>query len=154
MGRSRWRKWAVVVQPYYVPSNVARFTAPAAELTFSLRWEPGKALFLTFRGDPTKTKSHAIAEHLFTAGVPSAGHESVRMNFCPVDNHQAPSNTRARSLLRISSTFHERKRGERMETRMVPSKPRRALPSPAGLRARSRMDDIPILSGSMGFEQW
>jgi hypothetical protein len=79
-----------VVQPYYVPSNVSRFTVPAALLTFSLRWEPGKALFQTFRGDQSKTKSHAIAEHLFAAGVPLPGHESVRMNFCPVDNHQSP----------------------------------------------------------------
>jgi hypothetical protein len=79
-----------IIQPYYVPSNVSRFKVPAAQLTFSMRWEPGKALFQTFRGDSTKTKSHTIAEHLFTAGVPSPGHESIRMNFCPVDNHQVP----------------------------------------------------------------
>lgn len=79
-----------IVQPFYVPSNVSRFIAPVAQLTFSLRWEPGKVLFRTFRGGPTKTESHAIAEHLFTAGVPLPGHESVRMNFCTVDNHQAP----------------------------------------------------------------
>lgn len=92
---SRWGDSAgengrYVIQPYYVPSNISRFNAPAAQLTFSLRWELGKALFQTFRGDVTKSKSHALAEHLFTAGVPSPGLESIRMNFCPVDNHEAP----------------------------------------------------------------
>jgi len=77
-----------IVQPYYVPSNVSRFRVPAGQITFALRWDPGKALFQTFRGGPTKTKSRAIAEHLFAAGVPSPGRESIRMNFCPVDNHQ------------------------------------------------------------------
>lgn len=79
-----------VVQPYYVPANLSRFTAPPGKLTYSLHWEPGQASFQTFRGDTTNTKSHAIAEHVFTAGVPSAGHESMRMNFCAVENHQIP----------------------------------------------------------------
>ena len=79
-----------VIQPYYIPANVSRFTAPAGEITFLLNWEPGKVLFQTFRGDPPKANSRAIAEHVFTAGVPTPGHESIRMNFCPVDNHQAP----------------------------------------------------------------
>ena len=78
-----------VIQPNYVPSNISGFRAPAGQLTFVLRWEPERALFQTFRG-PGPAKSRIVAEHLFTAGVPSPGHESVRMNFCPVDNHPAP----------------------------------------------------------------
>ena len=39
-----------VVQPYYVPANVVRFSAPAGTLTHSFRWEPGRASFRTVRG--------------------------------------------------------------------------------------------------------
>ena len=75
-----------VIQPDYIPANVSRFTAPAAQITFLLNWEPGKALFRTFRGGSPTTNSRAIAEHVFTVGIPTPGHETVRMDFCPVDN--------------------------------------------------------------------
>ena len=39
-----------VIQPYYVPANVVRFTAPPGPLTHSFRWEPGRAAFRTIRG--------------------------------------------------------------------------------------------------------
>jgi len=89
-GNPTGEKGRYIVQPYYIPANISRFGAPAGQLTFLLHWEAGKALFQTFRGGPPKADSRAIAEHVFTAGVPLPGHESVRMNFCPVDNHQAP----------------------------------------------------------------
>ena len=75
---SRWgdptRKNAqYVLQPYYVAANVHRFNAPRGTLTFSLRWEHGRALFRTLRG-------RALAsEHVFTAGVPAPGLESIRV---------------------------------------------------------------------------
>ena len=52
---SRWgdpggKNAQYVVQPYYVPANVATFKAPAGVLTYSLRWEPGRATFRTVRG--------------------------------------------------------------------------------------------------------
>jgi len=62
-----------VVQPYYVAANVHRFNAPAGILTFSLRWEPERATFRTLRG------TALVSEHVFTAGVPSPGIESVRL---------------------------------------------------------------------------
>lgn len=65
-----------VVQPYYVPANVARFSAPAGTLTHSFRWEPGRASFRTVRG----TNGAQIAQHEFTSGVPATGAERVRMN--------------------------------------------------------------------------
>ena len=68
-----------VVQPYYVPANVARFSAPAGPLSHSFRWEPGRAAFRT-----TRRKSAAgpdiVAQHEFTSGVPTPGGERVRMN--------------------------------------------------------------------------
>jgi hypothetical protein len=68
-----------VLQPYYVPANVARFSAPAGTLTHSLRWEPGRALFTTLRGS-RHAGGPPIATHEFTAGVPTPGTERVRMN--------------------------------------------------------------------------
>ena len=61
-----------VLQPYYVAANVHRFNAPAGTLTFSLRWEQGRATFRTLRG------STNVSEYVFTTGVPSPGIESIR----------------------------------------------------------------------------
>jgi hypothetical protein len=67
------------VQPYYVPANVVRFSAPSGVLTHSLRWEPGRATFTTARGrGPTTTA--VVTRHEFAAGVPTPGTERVRMN--------------------------------------------------------------------------
>ena len=62
-----------VLQPYYVATNVHRFNAPAGTLTFSLRWEQGRATFRTQRG------STKVSEYVFTEGVPSPGIESIRV---------------------------------------------------------------------------
>jgi hypothetical protein len=77
---SRWSDPAshnaqYVVQPYYVPTNVVRFNAPAGVLTHSFRWEPGRISFKTVRG----AGARSVAEHVFTSGVPSPGIEAVRM---------------------------------------------------------------------------
>lgn len=67
-----------VVQPYYVPANVARFSTPSGTVTHTLRWEPGRALFKTFRG--ARAEGAIVAQHEFTSGVPTPGNERVRMN--------------------------------------------------------------------------
>lgn len=69
-----------VIQPYYVPANVARFMAPAGALSHSIRWEPGRAAFRTVRGLVNDSRSPAVAEHVFTSGIPSPGDESVHLN--------------------------------------------------------------------------
>jgi hypothetical protein len=68
-----------VVQPYYVPTNVVRFTAPAGTLTHSFRWESGRISFRTARGAGADAEARSVAEQVFTSGVPSPGIESVRM---------------------------------------------------------------------------
>ena len=68
-----------VLQPYYVPANVARFSAPSGTLTHTLRWEPGRAAFRTVRGAGT-VEGPAVAAHEFTSGVPTPRSERVRMN--------------------------------------------------------------------------
>jgi hypothetical protein len=69
-----------VVQPFYIPENVARFATPPGVLTFSFRWEPGTVTFRTARGSENGTKTPLVAQHVFNSGVPSHGVESVRMN--------------------------------------------------------------------------
>jgi hypothetical protein len=81
---SRWGEPAsknaqYVIQPYYTPTNVARFEAPAGVLTHSLRWEPGRAAFRTVRGASASGGS-LVFEHAFNAGVPSSGNERLRLN--------------------------------------------------------------------------
>lgn len=82
---SRWGSPAdhnarYVVQPYYVLPNTVRFEAPSGVLTHWLRWEPGRASFRTVRGAGADPRAPAVAEHVFTSGVPSPGNEQVRMS--------------------------------------------------------------------------
>jgi hypothetical protein len=69
-----------VVQPFYIPANAARFTAPSGVVTHSFRWEAGRVSFRTVRGSEIGSNSRPVAEHVFTLGVPSPGIASVRMN--------------------------------------------------------------------------
>lgn len=82
---SRWgdpisKNAQYVVQPFYVPENASRFAAPSGVLTYSIRWEPGRATFRTVRGPVAGSKTSLVAEHVFTSGVPTPGVESARMN--------------------------------------------------------------------------
>ncbi len=80
---SRWgdpasKNAQYILQPYYVPNNVARFTAPAGPLTYTFHWEPGRIAFTTLRG--SRGGAVPIAAHAFSSGVPVHGIESIRMN--------------------------------------------------------------------------
>ena len=66
-----------VVQPYYIPANYVAFRVPPGAYTYSFRWEPGKATFLTVAG--SSDGGRIINQHVFTSGVPSPGGESVRI---------------------------------------------------------------------------
>lgn len=77
------------IQPYYVPANVARFTAPSGVLTYSFRWEPGKVAFKTVRGSGLGS-SPVIAEHVFTSGIPSSGNELLHLNLYIFGNTVIP----------------------------------------------------------------
>jgi hypothetical protein len=65
---------------------VSRFQAPAGILTHTLRWELGRATFRTLRG--RAGRGEALAEHVFTSGVPLPGNETVRMNLYVFGNPQ------------------------------------------------------------------
>jgi len=68
-----------VVQPYYIPTNVFPFTAPAGVVTYSFHWSPGEVSFSSDLG-ASLTGAHVVSNHVFTSGVPSAGGDSVHMN--------------------------------------------------------------------------
>jgi hypothetical protein len=68
-----------VLQPFYLPANVSRFSAPRGTLTHSFRWEPGRVAFSTVHAARAGDGA-AVAKHEFTAGVPTPGDERVRMN--------------------------------------------------------------------------
>jgi hypothetical protein len=82
---SRWgdptsKNAQYVVQPFFIPENASRFTAPSGVLTHYFRWEPGQVTFKTVRGAGSGDKTRAVAEHVFTSGIPSPGIETVRLN--------------------------------------------------------------------------
>jgi hypothetical protein len=69
-----------VVQPYYIPTNIVRFSVPAGTVTHSFRWEPGLVTFTTYAGAQVTGQAQPLNQHVFTAHVPAAGGEVVRIN--------------------------------------------------------------------------
>ena len=78
------------IQPFYVPGNVAPFTAPAGLLTHSMQWESGRASFKTVRGTSMHAGAPVVSEHVFTSGVPSPGRETFQLLFYVVDSEKNP----------------------------------------------------------------
>jgi hypothetical protein len=92
---SRWGDVAsqnaqYVIQPYYVPANVARFSMPSGVVTHSFSWKPGQVEFKTVRGSGVDNKSSVVAEHLFKSGIPTPGSESIHLNLYVFRNTQSP----------------------------------------------------------------
>ncbi len=77
-----------VIQPYYVAANVFRFVSPALALTHSFRWEPGQVSFRSAVG--TDPGTPAVAEHIFTSGVPSPSAELVHVKLYVYDKSRIP----------------------------------------------------------------
>jgi hypothetical protein len=92
---SRWgdpgnKNAQYVVQPFYIPVNVSRFSAPSGPLTYSFNWTPGKVSFGTFRGTSAGPGSNIVAAHDFTSGIPTPGAETAHINFCAYAPSKAP----------------------------------------------------------------
>jgi hypothetical protein len=79
-----------VVQPFFVPGNVATFSVPSGTLTHSLHWESGRASFKTVRGDGIRSAGLAVYEHSFTAGIPTPGREHLQLMFYVVVSEKSP----------------------------------------------------------------
>jgi len=84
-----------VVQPFHIPCNVVRFSAPPGILIHSFGWQPGTVSFKTIRALKKANKSQIVAEHLFVSGVPSPGIESIRMNLYVMQFAKVPLQTGA-----------------------------------------------------------
>jgi hypothetical protein len=78
------------IQPFYVPDNVAPFTAPSGTLTHSMHWESERASFKTVRGSSIQAGSPVVSEHVFTSGVPSPGQETLQLLFYVVPSDKDP----------------------------------------------------------------
>ena len=77
---SRWGDLAnknaqFVIQPYYVPANVVRFSLPSGILVYSIRWDPGRAEFSTTEMSG-RGSVRTLAKYSFSSGVPTPGAES------------------------------------------------------------------------------
>jgi hypothetical protein len=89
-GDSASKNAQFVVQPFYIPTNVARFEVPQGVVTHSFRWEPGRITFRTVRGAEIRGNAPVISEHVFDSGVPSTGAESVRVNLYVFKSSKEP----------------------------------------------------------------
>jgi hypothetical protein len=93
---SRWgepedKNAQYVIHPYVVPANVIRFNTPPGTLTYSLRWDPGRVTFKTVAARSiSNAASKAVAEHVFTSGVPSPGQEKMYINLYVFANKRHP----------------------------------------------------------------
>ena len=77
-----------VVQPFYVPENLTRFSAPPGLLTYSFQWQPGNATFRTVRGAVDSPTAKLISAHVFSAGIPAATGQTVHIDL--YDFHHSP----------------------------------------------------------------
>ena len=90
-GRSASRENAQFgIQPFYVPGNLVRFTEPPGTLTYSMLWEPGRAVFKAFSGASVQAGTHPFYEHTFTVGVPSPGQERLEAMFYIIASEKDP----------------------------------------------------------------
>ena len=92
---SRWGDPATknaqfVLQPYYVPENVVRFSVPSGRMTYSFVWDPAKVSFRATQGTNGGSQGNGLASHTFTSGIPTPGSESVSMNFCAFGFSKVP----------------------------------------------------------------
>jgi hypothetical protein len=79
-GKPQGHNAMFVVQPYYIPENVARFSVPPGTETYMVRWEPKDASFKAVQGSAVRSDTRAISEHVFTSGIPAPAGESVHIN--------------------------------------------------------------------------
>lgn len=71
------------VFPFNVPANVHHFAEGRGAFTHSIRWEMGR---LWFKTQQTGGRSRVIAEHVFTAGIPTPGGEKIHISLYAYGN--------------------------------------------------------------------
>jgi hypothetical protein len=78
------------IQPFYVPGNIYQFKVPAGPLTYTMRWKSGSVAFTTTSSSRDGTAGAVVAEHEFTAGVPTRGQEKVKLQVYLVPSKKYP----------------------------------------------------------------
>ena len=100
---SRWgdpkgKNAEYVVQPFYTPENLSRFTAPAGVLTYTLRWEPGSVSFETV-GGTADSHGKPISEHVFSSGVPVPANETIHIDLYDFHHSESSSQRPAEAVI-------------------------------------------------------
>lgn len=93
---SRWgdpknKNAQYVVQPFYIPENLFRFSVPPGVVTHSFRWEPGKVSFRSVEGASLDSKAGTIGQHVFTSGIPTPASERAHMDLYEFHHLTNPS---------------------------------------------------------------
>ena len=101
---SRWgdpkgRNAQYVVQPFYAPDNLSRFTAPVGVLTYTFRWEPGIVSFKTVNGASTGSEAKPLSDHVFTSGIPTPAHETVHIDLYDFHHLESSSQQPAEAVI-------------------------------------------------------
>ena len=78
------------VQPFFLPANLYRFTAPSGVVTHQFRWQPQSVAFSSFRGT---AEGAAVGQHVFTDDVKTPGQETTRISLYDF-HHTAHAQTR------------------------------------------------------------
>jgi hypothetical protein len=79
-GRLGSKNAQYVIQPYYIPQNIVRFSVGPGVNTHVLRWEPGSASFKTVPGSVAAPGVKGISEHVFRSGIPTAAGETIHID--------------------------------------------------------------------------
>ncbi len=92
---SRWGKpdnanAQFVVQPFFAPDNLSRFSTPGGVTTYVVQWDSGKASFKAFNGEATG-QAKPIYEHVFQSGVPAPANEKVHIDLYDFHHSEALS---------------------------------------------------------------
>lgn len=91
---SRWGKpknqnAQYVVQPFYVPKDISRFSAPPGVVTHAFRWEPKQVSFESVQGVGLVAGKNRIYRHTFSSSIPTPGNETVHIDL--YDFHHSKS---------------------------------------------------------------
>ncbi|HTS35793.1 MAG TPA: glycoside hydrolase family 16 protein [Candidatus Solibacter sp.] len=78
------------IQPLYIPGNLFAFAVPTGTLTFVLNWEPGHAIFKTFRKSSADAGGQLVSEHEFRSAIPVPGKAVPRLIFYVVASDKNP----------------------------------------------------------------
>lgn len=93
---SRWgdpknKNAQYVVQPFYIPENLFRFTVPPGIVTHVFHWEPGQVSFRSDEGPDINLRNSPISQHVFTSGIPTPANERVHLDLYQFHHLTNPS---------------------------------------------------------------